>query len=367
MAYIHFQCLKQCIKTRLSKKESENYTCFVWKNYECEICLKEYPKFIKYKNTIYNLIDYSVSYAEYLIMDYTLYDDMKKKVLRKGIIIISIKEEQIISVGRSQNNQIKLKDISVSRTHCVFFKRENKIFIVDKDSKFGTLAYLNKPFTLCFSENAIGNFNGNINNYNKNNNNENEINEISSKYNFENMIRINSSVIQPTCLSKNIIAEQSYSRHLFLKQDKLQFKIFSSNEVDLVAGKNHIHFKIEKTFNLFEGLIAKALCCKYKSATDDEFVIDLENDFGENLKERANTRNLREQNHLMTENNSNFYNNLNANSNFNNNSLANNNVNNNNIQDSYLDYYLNIDTIIRQTDNNLDDENQGEFDRNSFL
>ena len=45
-------------------------------------------------------------------------------------------------------NSIRIKDISVSRNHCVIKKKDGKLYIEDKGSKFGTLSYLRKPLLL---------------------------------------------------------------------------------------------------------------------------------------------------------------------------------------------------------------------------
>lgn len=149
MSFIHYKCLKQCIQMKTTKKPNGAYIVFLWKNYECEICLQEYPKYLKYKNLTYNLIDFDINFNEYMILDYTLFDDAKKKSVRKGFIIVDLNNEEslnngnIITIGRTQTNTIKLKDISVSRMHCFFSRGENgKFFINDKGSKFGTLVHI---------------------------------------------------------------------------------------------------------------------------------------------------------------------------------------------------------------------------------
>jgi len=239
--------------------------------------------------------------------------------------------------------------------HSVIFKKDDKIYIMDKGSKFGTLLYLNSPFTLSLNENDS------LDVKNK---------TLGSSKLITKNVHNNSSVFQQSCLSKNINAENTYFINnnqnenfnfpIINKQEKNISKIFYGNEVNLVAGKNLFNFKIVKTWNLFGGIFSKAFCCKYKTSTNDEFIIDLENDLRENMKEIANSKNPRENNLLMSENNSYYFN-----SNVGNN--ANNAVKKNHFQDSYLDYYLNIDTIIRQTENNFDEENQGENDSHSFL
>lgn len=97
MGYIHYKCLKQCVNVKTIKKEFENYIFFNWKNYECEICLTEYPKMIKYKNNTYNLLDLNIPYDQYLLIDYIVYDDEKKRSFRKGYIALKIGDEEIIT------------------------------------------------------------------------------------------------------------------------------------------------------------------------------------------------------------------------------------------------------------------------------
>ena len=133
----------------MQKKADENFKFYTWKNFECEICKYEYPKYLKYKNTIYPMVDIENDYDSYAICDYTLFDDNKKKTFRRGLIIFKMNEENDeITVGRTQSNKIKLKDISVSRNHCSIIKKNNKLYVLDKGSKFGTLIYMNNPINL---------------------------------------------------------------------------------------------------------------------------------------------------------------------------------------------------------------------------
>jgi hypothetical protein len=154
MKYIHYKCLKNCIEANLTKKVEDTFKCLYWKNYSCEICQKEYPKYFKIKDCLYPLIDLDVNFSSYIIADLALYEDTKKKTSRKGIIVIKLNDnndEDVITLGRSQANRVKLKDISVSRTHCEIIKRKNKFYIVDRGSKFGTLLYVNNPLNLNLS------------------------------------------------------------------------------------------------------------------------------------------------------------------------------------------------------------------------
>jgi hypothetical protein len=238
MSYIHYKCLKQCISMKVNKKVSDNYICYIWKNYECEICLTEYPKYIKYKQATYPMIDLDILFEQYIVLDYTLYDDTKKKSFRKGIIVFRVNDNEEVTLGRTQSNTIKLKDISVSRLHCYFIKKDNKIYIADKGSKFGTLLYLNRPYML--------------------------------------------------------------SQHHLVD-------LYTNSFVNLVSGKHHFSLRVISQWSFFGNLFGQALCCRYRANDEDILMFEDEND----------TLKVKECNYL---------------------------------NDSYCDYVINLEKIIKNND-----------------
>jgi hypothetical protein len=248
MGYIHYKCLKQCITMKINTKIGENFIFFVWKNFECEICLKEYPKVIKYRNYTYNLVDLNIPYEQYIIMDYTLYDDSKKRSFRKGFMVVKVSDDSDITIGRTQTNTIKLKDISVSRVHCQFTKKGNKIFVSDKGSKFGTLLYLSKPFHL--------------------------------------------------------------SNNPSLKNEE----IYSDSSVSLICGKNLFNLKLSTNWSFFSHFFNSTFCCKCKSTNDDEFVLNFDDQHENEITKIKDYNNFHD--------------------------------------DSYCDYVLNLETIIRNSESN---------------
>jgi hypothetical protein len=264
ISYIHYKCLKQCINAKINVKSGDDFLCYIWKNFECEICLAEYPKYIQYKNITYTLVDMEHNFENHVVFDYTLFDDNKRKTFRKGIIVVKIKEGQEITVGRTQSNTIKLKDISVSRMHCSIINKEGKIFVLDKGSKFGTHTYVQKPILLTNSLNNQGSI-------------------------------------------------------PFYDKAK---SIYINNHVSLISGKHFLSFKLCNNWSILRHFFSHTLCCKCKSASDDEMIINIEemNDEDELKKIKNNSTNR--------------------------------NINDNNLNDSYNDYILNLDKIIKYTDEN---------------
>ena len=79
------------------------------------------------------------------------------KPFRNGMLFIntSIANGEEITLGRTQTNKIKLRNISVSRIHCSLMYKNGKMYIKDNRSKFGTMMYMKENFV--FSTNRIDN------------------------------------------------------------------------------------------------------------------------------------------------------------------------------------------------------------------
>ncbi len=156
MKYIHLSCLKNSIKLKYHQKKSEYYEMFLFQNYHCEICLSTYPKYIIYKTKIYYLIDIDLArFDNYVICDLNQYIDNNNHISRFGMLIFKIEEGKEISLGRKKSNHIKLKDISISRNHCLITKKGNDLLMKDLGSKFGTMKYINDYYEINLKEKLV--------------------------------------------------------------------------------------------------------------------------------------------------------------------------------------------------------------------
>lgn len=151
MAYIHYRCLKSCIDSRITKKEDEVSMTYLIKSYSCEICRAPYPRFINYRSSTLPLVDVDTNkFQNFLVLDYSVFDDNSGQLSTVGVIVVRIEDK--VSIGRTQSNDIKLKDISVSRQHCAIVRRGNKIYLEDKGAKFGTMLYQKNKKKLSIDE-----------------------------------------------------------------------------------------------------------------------------------------------------------------------------------------------------------------------
>ena len=144
--YIHFECLKTYIKTKIEIHENSKLTVktYICPKFNCEVCLAPYPlRFrIKEYNKIYELIDYNIPpVLDYIVLESL--DYIKEDKNYKMIHVVQLKEDKI-SIGRNFTNDIIDPDLSVSREHAVlnYNKEKGNITIENRSKKFGTLVLI---------------------------------------------------------------------------------------------------------------------------------------------------------------------------------------------------------------------------------
>jgi len=142
------------MKTKLTIKENEkkSVTSYNMKSFNCEICKTPYPLRIRSSNTFYDIIDYTRPVDKNYIILESL-NQLKDNNNYKSIQVITLEENEKIVMGRGHETDVRINDISVSRTHAVISLSNNKIFIRDLKSKFGTLVLIQEELEI--SENPI--------------------------------------------------------------------------------------------------------------------------------------------------------------------------------------------------------------------
>lgn len=155
--YIHVQCLKHWLKTKIIIKDYKYFTVIIKKKFECEICKENLPEALMINNKLINLFTYKKPKNDYLIWE-SIPQGMTPEELneKRYFYIIKFDHKLKITVGRSNNSDIKMGDPSISRNHSAIILDYHKFFVQDLNSKFGTLIELkrnilflpNKPFSV---------------------------------------------------------------------------------------------------------------------------------------------------------------------------------------------------------------------------
>ena len=150
MKYIHLECLKLLIQSKIKKTENDFCKILTFKRIECEICKTVFPEKISIKGSLYSIIDINKPEKDYIILEGII----KEIPEEKSVYIVHFKDKKEIKIGRATDANIRLNDISVSRAHATISLYNDNFYLHDTNSKFGTLIrmknvfniLLNKPF-----------------------------------------------------------------------------------------------------------------------------------------------------------------------------------------------------------------------------
>lgn len=115
-------------------KHSEVYT---WKTIDCELWSMPYPFKICFNNKKISLLEYDEPLEEYIAFE-TFLKEGWNKITSKSIYIFRVTEKEKYKVGRSHDVEFHIDDISVSRKHWDIQIIDDKVYLVDEKSKFGS-------------------------------------------------------------------------------------------------------------------------------------------------------------------------------------------------------------------------------------
>lgn len=136
MKYLHLNCLKQLMQSKVTKVIGKAVTVLTFKTLDCDICKSPFPENIKIKNRVYTVIDLNRPANNYVIIE----GIVKETPDIKLIFVISFKDkQQYIKIGRASDADVRLSDISVSRSHACLYVYNGNCLLRDTKSKFGTL------------------------------------------------------------------------------------------------------------------------------------------------------------------------------------------------------------------------------------
>jgi hypothetical protein len=141
MKYIHLKCLQNCLKSKLTSKSSDCVLSFSWKKLGCDLCKKTYPYRLSLKNKIVELLEIPKPPGQYMILEVLC----KDKNSQKGLHLIHMGNKNSIKIGRAQDCELRITDISVSRNHAKLNFFGENFYLEDTGSKFGTLVQVKRP------------------------------------------------------------------------------------------------------------------------------------------------------------------------------------------------------------------------------
>lgn len=147
MKYLHLNCLRQLIDSKIQKTVGDIVTVISFKTLACDICKSLFPENVKIKKRIYTIIDLHRPPNNYMIIE----GIVKEAPDMKSIFVLTFRDGRPIKIGRASDADVRLSDISVSRSHAVISINKGNVILTDTKSKFGTL--VNSSNRLCILPN----------------------------------------------------------------------------------------------------------------------------------------------------------------------------------------------------------------------
>lgn len=144
MKYIHLKCLQRALRSKVTSRCSESTVSFSWKSMSCDLCKRPYPYKFILADKVIELIQIPKPPEKYIILEGLC----KDKDSSKWLHVISLCNKDSIRMGRSNDCELRVSDISVSRLHANIKIIGDSYYLEDKNSKFGTLVQIKRPLAL---------------------------------------------------------------------------------------------------------------------------------------------------------------------------------------------------------------------------
>ena len=152
LRFSHFDCIKRWMETKLGIKENEKKTVKSYniKSFNCEICKTPYPFRFKLEGIEkpFELIDLQRPIGcDYIVLESL--NQMKENCNIKSFHVIQLTGDELI-IGRGHDSDIRINDISVSRSHAKlkYNIEDGTLLLRDLKSKFGTLILIKRPLLI---------------------------------------------------------------------------------------------------------------------------------------------------------------------------------------------------------------------------
>jgi hypothetical protein len=142
--FIHLLCIRQWLKSKIVSKNFNFLSVHSYKNLECELCKTPFPERIRFRSDILSLVDYAKPESNYLMLESL----SREKRETRYLYIIHMQEKNEIKLGRSNDSDVRMTDISVSRNHAVLKLLHGDFYLEDNSSKFGTLVQIQNDITI---------------------------------------------------------------------------------------------------------------------------------------------------------------------------------------------------------------------------
>ena len=133
---VHLICLRKWLTSKIIINHSfdNSVTSYSYKPFECELCKEQIPERIKYNDEIISLIEMENLKQPYIIFENIYHNNVNyigNYFDHQHIFVVQLNNKNRIKIGRSNDADMRLSDISVSRTHAFLHLKNNEFYLED--------------------------------------------------------------------------------------------------------------------------------------------------------------------------------------------------------------------------------------------
>eukprot|EP01066_Platyproteum_vivax_P015226 Platyproteum_vivax@DN6752_c0_g1_i1.p1 len=149
--WVHLNCLKHWIDgRRKTDQQGQSAGSLFFKQLQCELCKHNYPiSVITREGRKLTLVSMPKPEGPFIILENTTN-------VNRGFHILSMAQKKTLKLGRGHECDVRISDVSISRTHATIRYSEgtninsynNSFVLEDHESKFGTLICIRKQQSL---------------------------------------------------------------------------------------------------------------------------------------------------------------------------------------------------------------------------
>jgi hypothetical protein len=153
MEYVHLNCLKKNIKSKLIKFDNFNdlIRIYYFSNFSCELCGMIYPKsfYLNDKKISFQIFDFNLPLTNFIFMEST----SNNKKYEIAFYIFDFNKSEKISIGK-ENVDLILDDNLINYYHCDIYLNKGSFYINDNNFDGGTLVNIgrNNKIYLSYSQ-----------------------------------------------------------------------------------------------------------------------------------------------------------------------------------------------------------------------
>ena len=141
--FTHFLCLKRWIRSKVQIRMSDCALTYQWYALACELCKVETPLRVKAGGEVYSLMEFETPEAPYVVLE-TVDEEDNMRTRH----VISFADKSVVRMGRGLDSDVRINDISVSRSHAILCYDRGRFLVEDCGSKFGTSLLLPQPVAI---------------------------------------------------------------------------------------------------------------------------------------------------------------------------------------------------------------------------